>query len=57
MPKACDLKKRNVVEINDEVYMVKHIDVKTPSARRAVTLYKIRFNSINTEIKKFMYRA
>jgi len=41
MPKACDLKKGNVVEINDDVYMVKHIDVKTPSARGAVTLYRI----------------
>ena len=51
MPKACDLKKGNVVEINDDVYMVKHIDVKTPSARGAVTLYKIRFNCIKTKQK------
>ncbi|MBW2653902.1 MAG: elongation factor P-like protein YeiP [Deltaproteobacteria bacterium] len=51
MPKACDLKKGNVVEINDDVYMVKHIDVKTPSARGAVTLYKIRFNNIKTKQK------
>lgn len=51
MPKACDLKKGNVVEINNAVYMVKHIDVKTPSARGAVTLYKIRFNSIKTKQK------
>ncbi len=51
MPKACDLKKGNVVEINDNAYMVKHIDVKTPSARGAVTLYKIRFNNIKTKQK------
>lgn len=51
MPKACDLKKGNVVEINDEAYMVKHIDVKSPSARGAVTLYKIRFNNIKTRQK------
>jgi len=51
MPKACDLKKGNVVEINDNAYMVKHIDVKTPSARGAVTLYKIRFNNIKTRQK------
>ncbi len=56
MPKACDLKKGNVVEINDNAYMVKHIDVRTPSARGAVTLYKIRFK-VNTETKKFMSRA
>ncbi|MDD9303654.1 MAG: elongation factor P-like protein YeiP [Desulfobacter sp.] len=51
MPKACDLKKGNVVEINDQVYMVKHIDVRTPSARGAVTLYKVRFNNIKTKQK------
>jgi len=51
MPKVCDLKKGNIVEINNEAYMVKHIDVKTPSARGAVTLYKIRFNNIKTKQK------
>lgn len=51
MPKACDLKKGNVVDINSEPYMVKHIDVKTPSARGAVTLYKVRFNNIKTKQK------
>ena len=51
MPRACDLKKGNVVEINDDAYMVKHIDVKSPSARGAVTLYKIRFNNIKTRQK------
>ena len=51
MPKACDLKKGHVVEINDEPYIVKHIDVKTPSARGAVTLYKVRFNNIKTKQK------
>ena len=51
MPKACDLKKGNVVAINNEAYIVKHIDVKTPSARGAVTLYKVRFNNIKTKQK------
>ena len=51
MPKACDVKKWNVVEINDEAYIIKHIDVRTPSARGAVTLYKIRFNNIKTRQK------
>ncbi len=51
MPKACDLKKGNVVEINAETFIVKHIDVRTPSARGAVTLYKIRFNNIKTKQK------
>ncbi|MFH2092709.1 MAG: elongation factor P-like protein YeiP [Pseudomonadota bacterium] len=48
MPRACDLKKGNVVEINDEPYMVKYIDIRAPSARGAVTLYKVKFNSIKT---------
>ncbi len=51
MLKACDLKKGNVVEINSEIYVVKHIDVKTPSARGAVTLYKVRFTNIRTKQK------
>jgi len=51
MPKACDLKKGQVVEISGEPYLVKHIDVKTPSARGAVTLYKVRFSSIKTRQK------
>ncbi len=51
MPRACDLKKGNVVEINNDAYMVKHIDVKSPSARGAVTLYKVRFKNIKTKQK------
>lgn len=51
MPKACELKKGNVVEINNETYVVNHIDVKTPSARGAVTLYKIRFSNVRTRQK------
>jgi elongation factor P len=51
MPKACDLKKGNVVEINDEAYMVKDIDVRSPSARGAVTLYKVKFKNIRTKQK------
>ena len=51
MPKACDLKKGQVVEINGAAYLVKHIDVKTPSARGAATLYKVRFSNIKTKQK------
>jgi elongation factor P len=51
MPRACDLKKGNVVDINGDIYMVKHIDVRTPSARGAVTLYKVRFTHIKTKQK------
>ena len=51
MPKACEVKKGNVVDINGDIYMVKHIEVKTPSARGAVTLYKVRFTHIKTKQK------
>jgi len=51
MPRACDLKKGSVVTIGGDIYMVKHIDVKTPSARGAVTLYKVRFTHIKTKQK------
>jgi len=48
VPKACNLKKGNVVNINDQPYQVKTIEVHTPSARGANTLYKVRFNGIAT---------
>lgn len=43
MPKACDLKKGDVVALDDQLYLVKQIDVKSPSSRGAQTLYKTRF--------------
>lgn len=46
MPKACNLQKGHVVNINDQPYQVKQIDVQTPSARGANTLYKVRFHGV-----------
>lgn len=51
MPKAANLKKGNVVSINNQPYQVQHIDVQTPSARGANTLYKIRFQEATTKQK------
>jgi elongation factor P len=48
MPKASELKKGTVVEINNTPYIVKQIEAKSPSARGASTLYKIRFNDLKT---------
>lgn len=48
MPKAADLKRHNVVEIDGNLYIVKHIDVRSPSARGAATLYKVRFNGVKS---------
>jgi elongation factor P len=43
MPKASDLKKGSVVELEGEVYIARQIDVRKPSARGASTLYKVQF--------------
>jgi len=52
MPKASDLKRAMVVEVNDEPYSVKSIEVRNPSSRGASTLYKIRFNHLKTKQKR-----
>lgn len=48
MPKANELKRGMIVEINDAPHIVKHLDAKSPSSRGASTLYKIRFNNLKT---------
>ena len=46
MPKASDLKKGEVIERDGKLYIVRHIDVKSPSSRGAQTLYKTRCSRI-----------
>ena len=41
MPKASDLKKGSVVEIDGEVYIANQIDKRNPSAQGASTLFKV----------------
>ena len=48
MPKACNLQKSHIIKINGQPYQVKQIDVQTPSARGANTLYKVRFAAVPT---------
>ena len=48
MPKASELKKGTVVEINGEPYIVKSLESRSPSSRGAQTIYKIRFNNAQT---------
>lgn len=43
MPKASDLKKGSVVELDGEVFIARQIDVRKPTARGASTLYRVRF--------------
>lgn len=52
MPKASDLKRGDVVEIDGAPYAVKLVDAKSPSSRGASTLYKIRFNNLITGQKR-----
>ncbi len=48
MPKASNLQKGSIVNIDSHPYQVKQIDVHTPSARGANTLYKVRYASLIT---------
>lgn len=48
MPKACDLKRGMVVDINGAPHAVKEVESKSPSSRGAVTLYKVRFTNLLT---------
>jgi elongation factor P len=51
VPKASELKKGMVVEINDALYVVKQVEAKSPSSRGASTLYKIRFTQLQSKQK------
>ena len=48
MIKACDVSKSTVVKMNAAPHIVEQIQVQTPSARGAATLYKIRFRNMQT---------
>ncbi len=48
MPKANELKRGDIVTINDAPHVVKQMEVRNPSSRGASTLYKIRFNNLLT---------
>lgn len=46
MPRANELKKGQVVEYKGHPCIIRTIDVQSPSARGAATLYKIRFSML-----------
>ncbi len=52
MPKAGDLKRGMVIEIDGVPHVVKTIESKSPSSRGASTLYKIRYNNLQTGQKR-----
>jgi elongation factor P len=51
MFRASDLKKGDVVKIGGDPHIVETIKVQSPSARGAVTLYKIRFRNLTSKRK------
>lgn len=46
MPKASSLSRGNIINIDNHPYQVKQIEVHSPSARGANTLYKVRYASL-----------
>ena len=48
---AKDFKRRMVIEIDGAPHMIEHIQVQTPSARGAATLYKIKARNLKTKTR------
>ena len=46
MTKASDLKKSDVIRANDSLFVIRQIDVQSPSARGAATLYRVRASAV-----------
>ena len=42
MTRASDLKKSDVIEHNGSLFVIRQIEVNSPSARGAATLYRVR---------------
>lgn len=51
MVPAKDFKRRMVVDIDGTPHMIEHIQVQSPSARGAATLYKVRARNLKTRTK------
>lgn len=52
MPKASDLKKGMIVELDGDPHIVRQLEAKSPSSRGAATLYKLRFYNLRTQQKR-----
>ncbi len=51
MAKASDIKKGSAVTVKGKKLLVKEIDVQSPGARGAATLYRMRFTDLETGTK------
>ncbi len=49
MPKANELKRGMIVRYRDNVCAVRKIDIRTPSSRGSNTLYKVKFQDIQSK--------
>ena len=52
MLKASEIKRGDVVVLDQAPHVVKHLETKSPSSRGAVTLYKLRFKNLLNGQKK-----
>ncbi len=52
MPKASELKRGDVVDMDGVPHVIKQLESKSPSSRGASTLYKIRLNNLITGQKR-----
>jgi len=51
VPKASELKRGMIVDIDGTPHIVKQLECKSPSSRGASTLYKVRFNNLQSHQK------
>ncbi len=56
MPRANEIKKGMVLNYNGKLLLVKDIDIQSPTARGAATLYKMRFSDVRTGLKVTLTR-
>mgnify|MGYP006289766895 CR=1 FL=1 len=52
MPKASDLKRGSIVELNGAPHVVEDLQIQTPSARGGASLYKLRFRDLVSRSKE-----
>jgi elongation factor P len=48
MPKATDLKRGMIIDINDVPHAIKQLEARSPSSRGAGTAYKVRYTNLKT---------
>jgi elongation factor P len=52
MPKASDLRRGQIIELDGEPWHVRQVDARSPSSRGAATLYKVKLGALRREQKR-----